>query len=290
VLPLAVHREALGGLALFVDDAARLSSPDHVALAEALARRIALALENARLFRGAEDAVRARDRFLAVASHELKTPLTPLRIRIHALERLVSRGELEAVPKQKLAALFSGAEGQVVRMARLVDDLLDVTRMSLKRLHLSPEPMDLSQAARDVVERHRAEIAAAGCSLRVEAPSPVSGTWDRLRIEQVITNLLTNALKYAPRSAVEIRVAGNGGHAAVTVRDEGPGISEADQARILRPFERASTDPAVGGFGLGLFIVHEIVEAHGGVLRLESAPGQGSTFTVELPRERPARA
>jgi signal transduction histidine kinase len=290
VLPLAVHREALGVLALFAEDPRQLSSPDHVALAEALARRLAIALENARLYRGAEEAVRARDRFLAVASHELKTPLTPLRIRISALERLVSRGALQQVPREKLVELFAGAEGQVLRMARLVDDLLDVTRMTLKRLRLAPEPMDLRQSAAEVLERHRPEIAQAGCEVRLEAPAPVVGTWDRTRVEQVLTNLLTNALKYAPGSAVEVRVEADEGHAQVAVRDHGPGIAPADQARILRPFERASADPGVAGLGLGLFIVREIVEAHGGALRLQSVPGEGATFVVELPRVPPARA
>jgi signal transduction histidine kinase/Na+/proline symporter len=290
VLPLAVRREALGVLALFAEDPRQLSSPDHVALAEALARRIAIALENARLYRGAEDAVRARDRFLAVASHELKTPLTPLRIRISNLERLVSRGALQQVPREKLIELFSGAEGQVLRMARLVDDLLDVTRMTLKRLRLAPEPMDLRQSAAEVIERHRAEIAQSGCEVRLEGSRSVPGSWDRTRVEQVITNLLTNALKYAPRSAVEVRVEADEVHARVLVRDRGPGIAPADQARIFRPFERASPDPAVGGLGLGLFIVREIVEAHGGALQLRSTPGGGSTFVVELPRTSPARA
>jgi signal transduction histidine kinase len=290
VLPLALERRALGALALFAHDLSRLSSPDHVALAEALSRRIAIALENARLYRGAEDAVRARDRFLAVASHELKTPLAPLRIRIAALERLIARGPLEHVPRQKLTALLSGAEGQVLRMARLVDELLDVTRMSLKRLRLAPEPLDLRPLAREIVERHKADIVASGCSVRLEAPEPVTGTWDRLRVEQVITNLLTNALKYAPGAAVEIRIEGDAQRARVTVRDEGPGVPAPDQERIFRPFERAASDPAVGGLGLGLYIVREIVEAHGGALTLRSAPGRGSTFVAELPRHAPAPA
>jgi signal transduction histidine kinase len=109
-------------------------------------------------------------------------------------------------------------------------------------------------------------------------------------VEQVIENLLTNALKYAPRAPVEVRVEADEAHARIVVRDEGPGIAEADQARVLRPFERAARDPGVGGFGLGLFIVREIVEAHGGVLSLRSEPGRGSTFVAELPRVSPARA
>jgi signal transduction histidine kinase len=150
--------------------------------------------------------------------------------------------------------------------------------------------MDLRQSAHDVVERHRTDIAESGCAVRVEAPAPVTGTWDRGRIEQVITNLLTNALKYAPRCRIEIRVEADEGHARVVVGDDGPGIADADQERIFRPFERAAADAKVSGFGLGLFIVREIVEAHGGALTLRSTPGRGSTFVAELPRVAPARA
>jgi Na+/proline symporter/signal transduction histidine kinase len=285
-LPLAGPRGALGTLSLLVEDAAQL---EDLALAEELARRLAIALENARLYHQAEEAVRVRDEFLAVASHELKTPLTPLRLKIQTLERLVERGDLGTVPREKLVQLFGGAEGQVLRLVGLVDDLLDVTRLTTKRLKLRPEPMDLSEAVRAVVERHADAVTDSGCAVQVSAPTPVLGVWDRIRLEQVATNLLTNALKYAPGSRVHVSVDGDPASARLEVRDEGPGIATADQERIFRPFERAVRYIEVSGFGLGLFIVRQIVEAHGGTVRLASG-GTGATFVIELPRAPPERA
>jgi signal transduction histidine kinase len=289
-LPLLSARGPLGTLSLFVEDALRLRPADDLGLVEELARRLTIAMENAGLYLQAEEAIRVRDEFLAVASHELKTPLTPLRIKIQTLERLVARGELGRVPKEKLLQLFDGAEGQVLRLVGLVDDLLDVTRITTKRLRLHPEPMDLAASVKEVVERHGGEAAESGCAVRVHANGPVLGTWDRLRVEQVFTNLLTNAIKYAPGSDVDVWVEARRERAALVVHDEGPGIAPADQERIFRPFERAVRFIEVSGFGLGLFIVRQIAEAHGGSVQLESAPARGTTFTVDLPRTPPAQA
>ena len=287
-LPLLAGRSALGTLTLF--GAATRNGPDDVALVEEVARRLAIALENALLYERAEEAVRARDEFLAVASHELKTPLTPLRIRIQTIERLVARGELGNVPREKLLQLFGGAEAQVLRIVGLVDDLLDVTRITTRKLKLRPEPMDLVQSVRAVVERHAHELAEARCAVRIEAPPEVRGTWDRLRVEQVLTNLVLNAAKYVPGARVDVRVRADAEHAEIAVHDDGPGIAPADQQRIFLPFERATSYLAVSGFGLGLFIVRQIVEAHGGSVTLDSAPGRGTTFTIALPRAAEARA
>ncbi len=290
-VPLVSVGEPHGTLSLFGAAEGRLSTPEELALAEELARRLAIALENARLYRHAEQAVRARDEFLAIASHELKTPLAPLRIRIQTLERLIARGELGAIPHDKLVQLLGGAEGQVVRLAGLVDDLLDLTRLTARRFRLDTAPMDLAAAVREVVEQHRIEALAAGCTVRIDAPAAVPGTWDRARIEQVITNLLVNACKYAPGSPVDVHVEADATRARILVHDEGPGIPPADQDRVFRPFERAGDGGAgVKGLGLGLYIVRQIAEAHGGAVHLESAPGHGTTFLVDLPRAPPARA
>jgi len=289
--PLVGVGETLGSLTLFGASEARLSSPESLGLAEDLARRLAIAVDNARLYAEAEQAVRARDEFLAIASHELKTPLTPLRLRIQTIERLVARGQLTALPPEKLIQLMGGAEGQVVRIAGLVDDLLDLTRIRTKRFRIEAAPMDLAAAARAIVEQHSAEVLQAGCKLSIDAAAPVRGSWDRLRVEQVIVNLLMNAAKYAPGSHVDVRVEADAGFARLRVHDDGPGIPASDQERLFRPFERGRGRAAAGGgLGLGLFIVREIVEAHGGMVSLCSAPGEGTTFVIELPRTPPARA
>jgi Na+/proline symporter/signal transduction histidine kinase len=292
-LPLVAGGERLGTLTLFAPGGARVGSPEGLALAEELARRLAIAVDNARLYASAEQAVRARDEFLAIASHELKTPLTPLRIQIQALERLVRRGELDGLPKEKLEKLVGGADVQVVRIVALIDRLLDLTRIRAKRLRLEVGPMDLAATVRSIVEQHAAQLREAGCRVVVDAGTPVFGTWDRIRVEQVVANLVTNAAKYAPGAPLEVRVSADASacRARVEVRDEGPGIPQPAQERLFRPFERAGgAGAAAGGLGLGLFIVREIVEAHGGAVHLRSAPGRGTSFVVELPFRPPARA
>jgi signal transduction histidine kinase/Na+/proline symporter len=288
-VPLTGVGEPLGTLTLFAPAESRLAAPEGRALAEELVRRLAISIDNARLYASAEAAIRARDDFLAIASHELKTPLTPLRLQLQTLERLVRRGELEALPPEKLVKLVGGAEGQIVRMVGLIDKLLDLTRIRAKRFRLDVGPMDLAATVRAIVEQHAPQIREAGCSLEVDAATPVYGTWDRLRVEQVVANLVTNATKYAPGSRVAVRVEGDAYSARLEVRDDGPGIPVAAQQRLFQPFERAGgNDP--GGLGLGLFIVRQIVEAHGGSVRLRSEPGQGTSFVVELPCQAPSLA
>lgn len=289
-LPLTTRRRTLGTLTLFLTDTSRLRLPEDLTLTEELAHRAAVALENASLYQAAEGAVRARDEFLAVASHELKTPLTPLRITIQTILRAVARGDLGRLSQERLLQLFGGTDAQIRRLVELVDDLLDVSRVSTGRLHLTLETMDLAAAARDVAERHRPELVLAGCDLLFALQTGVTGHWDHLRIEQIVANLLTNAMKYAPGAPVELAVEGDLARARLSVRDHGPGIACEDQERIFLPFERAVSYLKASGFGLGLYIVRHVAEAHGGSVRLASRPGEGCTFTVELPREPPPSA
>ncbi len=282
-VPLVAHRRTLGTLSLFLGPESALHLPDDVGVAEELAHRCAIALENATMFSHAQEAIRARDEFLAIASHELKTPLTPLRLMIQTLRRATLRHG-RSIPPERLEELFGKADRQVTRLAALIDDLLDATRIGTRRLRLDLRQTDLAEAVRVVAERHREELQQSGCSLSLEVAGSAVGEWDRIRIEQIFTNLLTNAMKYAPASAIEVRVTADDRTARLVVRDQGPGIAPEDQERIFRPFERAVSYLNVSGFGLGLYIVREIVQAHGGAVWLDSAPGLGSAFTVELPR------
>jgi signal transduction histidine kinase len=292
-LPLLGRRGPLGTLSLFTTRRSVLRLPQDLPLAEELAHLSALALENATLYRSAEEAVRARDEFLAIASHELKTPLTPLQLKLQSLRRLATSGDLARYPPERLLQVFGGAERQVQRMTCLINDLLDVSRITTGRLRLDLQLADLAAAVRDALEVHRSEITSAGCDIVLDLSPGLIGRWDPVRLHQVFTNLLTNALKYAPGAPIEISVRGDDTTARLTVRDHGPGIAAEDQQRIFLPFERAVSYLNVSGFGLGLYIVRQIVQAHGGSVRLESGPGgSGTTFTVELPRQtgRPATA
>ncbi len=235
--------------------------------------------ERNRLYEEARDAVKARDAFLSVAGHEIRTPLSALNLIVYQLAR-----HLRALGNEKAIDLAGRCEKQVARLVRLADELLDVSRISAARLHLSPEEMDLAQLARDVAERLDESAQRSGCPLELRAPAPVTGFWDRLRLDQVLSNLLTNAFKFGPGRPVVVEVSAGGGDALLHVADQGIGIHDADQRRIFERFQRAVTAEPYPGMGLGLWITREIVEAHDGTISVESRPGAGATFRVCLPR------
>ncbi len=276
-VPLLSRDRPLGAITLLTT--ADRFAPEDLELAEDLARLAAAAIDTARLTWRAQEAVRARDEFLSIASHELKTPLTSLALQSDSLRLSARRGDAEALLRKVEVIRRS-----VDRLARLVGSLLDLSRITAGHLEMDVEEVDLAEVAREVVGRFEEEALRAGCALRLDAPAAVTGVWDRMRLDQVITNLLANAVKYGPGKPVDVRVRGEPGRAEVSVRDHGIGISAADQQRIFERFERAVSRRNYGGFGLGLWIVREIVEALGGTVRVESAPGAGSTFTVELSR------
>lgn len=232
-----------------------------------------------------QEAVRARDDFLTVASHELKTPLHVLGLQVSTSVFLMESG---TAPLEKVKARLHKAQGEVQRLNRLITNLLDISRITANRLYLEPQDQDLVAIAREVLERDRDEIVRSGCAVSLVAPDALPGHWDKLRLDQVLTNLVSNALKYGEKGPVTITLAQVDGRARVVVKDEGLGIEEADLGRIFERFERAVSPRSHSGFGLGLWIVRQILDAMGGSIRVESQLGRGSTFTVELPLRTPA--
>jgi len=223
-------------------------------------------------------AVRARDTFLAVASHELRTPLTTLQLQSDGLMRSLDR----PLDLERLRYRVGKIQQQAMRLNRLINDLLDVSRITAGRLMLQREPVDLKPLVEEALARAEEALTRAGSTVELHA-DPVVGDWDRPRLEQVITNLIMNAAKYGGGKPVIVHVGARDQTACVEVRDHGIGIAPADQARIFERFERAVSERNFGGLGLGLWISKQIVAAHGGLIRVESRPGEGSTFTVELP-------
>jgi PAS domain S-box-containing protein len=238
--------------------------------------------DRARLWHQAQEEVRERDEFLSVASHELRTPVTALQLQLQLLQRAAQRS-IQAVPT-RLGDKMVAFERQTRRLALLVDELLDVSRMRLGRLELRYEQLDLAEVAREAAEHVSEEVRRTGSPLALDL-QPTTGRWDRLRIEQVVTNLLLNAAKFGEGRPIALRVEEEGARARVRVSDEGIGISPEWQRRVFERFERAVPAQHFGGLGLGLYITRQIVDAHGGTIAVDSAPGEGSTFTVELPRE-----
>jgi PAS domain S-box-containing protein len=235
-------------------------------------------VERERLYREAQEATRVREDFLSMAGHELRTPLTTLQFQFHSLKRRIASGQAA-----KAAELVDRAVAQLFRLTRLTEELLDVTRITSGRLDLDLEETDLSEVAREAAERFRDAAARAGCEIRIAAPPGVRGTWDRSRLDQVVTNLVSNAVKFGKGKPIEVCVEPDTSWARFTVRDEGIGISPEDQAKIFERFERAVSRRSYGGMGLGLWIARQIVDAHGGKIAVSSEPGKGSMFRVELP-------
>jgi len=229
----------------------------------------------------AMEAVRLRDEFLVVASHELKTPLTPLQLQLDGLRRALERAGPMA---PGLAARVDAAARQVARLGRLVNELLQGAMLAGGRLALEREEFDLGEAAGAMVERLRDEAVRGGCELRLSCEGPLAGRWDRVRVEQVLANLLSNALKYGAGRPVDVGIRAIDSAVAISVADRGIGIAPEDAERIFGRFERAVPVHHYGGLGLGLFVVRRIAEAHGGRVTVSSRPGEGAQFTVVLPR------
>ena len=278
-LPIDVAGRAVGTASLW-----RVGSePDEGALlvARDLTRRAAQAIENAELYQKTLDAIAHRDEFLSVASHELRTPLLPLKLNIQSCVAALKAGDVSLPSFAKKLEL---ADRQVDRLENLVSSLLDVARIRTGKLELDRDKTDLAALVTEVVARFRPELARKGVELTCDA-QPVWGTWDKSRLDQVVSNLVSNAIKYGNGKPIDIHVRSAPSKAVLIVADHGIGLAADDRERIFARFERAVSANNYGGLGLGLYIARQIVRAHGGNIHVESAPGQGCQFIVELPVE-----
>jgi len=230
-----------------------------------------------------ENAVRMRDDFMSVVSHELKTPLNTLILEVQLRKLQLSRNNLAAFDESKLRGMVDKDERQIQSLIRLIDDMLDVSRIRTGKLSIRPSRFDLAQLVGNVVESFAAQMEAKGCQLQLERSEPIVGVWDEFRIEQVLANLLTNAMRYGAGQPVRVSVAPCPEGACIEVRDQGIGISAKSLTRIFCQFERAEGSEGSAGLGLGLFIADQIVKAHGGRIQVESEEGRGSLFRVLLP-------
>jgi signal transduction histidine kinase len=279
---LSVRGQILGAITLATEKGGRSFEPADLALAEELARRAATAVDNAQLYLNAQEAVRLRDEFLSVASHELNTPMAAMMLTLQGLTGDVPEIEGRTDLWRQMVIL---AERQGYRMSRLIGELLDATRIHRGNLPLRVEEMDLGRTVREALERYQPEISRAGCSVDLHVEAPVFGRWDPLRIEQVVLNLMSNAIKFGAHHPVEVLVEGAGGMARLSVTDHGMGIEPELQTRIFDRFVRGVSPRHYGGLGLGLYVSREIITAHGGSIAVKSQLGHGSTFTVTLPPE-----
>src|SRR5262245_425742 len=227
-----------------------------------------------------------RDEFISIAGHELKTPLTPLSLQRHMIQKIIQSRDLpEDVKEQKLQSYLEMSKRQIDALTKLVETLLDVSQIRLGRFSIKPETnVNLFNLVEEVVERYHPqwEMAQSPVTVELLGESP-KGEWDRLRMEQAISNLLTNAIKYGSGKPIELTISSDRSGARISIQDSGSGISKADQARIFNRFERAGSIGSYGGLGLGLYITRQIVAAHAGSISIQSEVGKGATFIIDLP-------
>jgi PAS domain S-box-containing protein len=278
--PLVARGRILGAIHLMMGESGRTFSQADLPFVEDLARRAASAVDNARLYHDAQEAVVAREEFLNIASHELRTPLTVLQL---AVQQWARSAESESQGRAGMPSL-QRVERAMKRLTLLVENLLDVSSGQAAR-ELDLEDLDLSKVVGEVVTGMQEETSRSGSEVSVQASGSPVGRWDKRRLEQVVTSLLSNALKFGSKKPVVVTIDGAMDRCVrLSIRDQGIGIPLEEQSRIFERFQRAVSSRHYGGFGLGLWLVRRAVEAHGGTIGVTSEPGAGATFTVELPR------
>jgi signal transduction histidine kinase len=285
IVPLMARSRAIGLLWLYYSTRSnRVYRHADLALVEEIAARAALAINNSQLWREAQEAIRARDEFLAIASHELRTPLTSMLLRVQGELRKLDKNPSHAPARPEVEAWLGAFNQQTARLAQLVAEMLDISRMATDGVKLAPEPVDLGEVVGEAAVALAEDARKKGSALELQAPSGIRGTWDGVRIAQIVRALVSNAIKYGAGKPITVRVGTAGDSAEIAVSDRGIGIERAHLGRIFERFERPASFRNYGGLGLGLWRARQLVEASGGTIAVTSAPGDGATFRVTLPR------
>jgi PAS domain S-box-containing protein len=289
IVPIVIRGQAVGAITFAYAESGRNYHDDEIELAMEIARRVAIAIDNAWLLAEAQEAAQARQDFLLTASHELRTPLTSVK----AAGQLVARYLQQPNPnRQRIETMILNLQSEIGRLEAISVDLLDAARIQRGQFELERAATDLVEIASDVIASlERSSVRLPSHELVLDAGEPIVGYWDARRLRQLVSNLVSNALKYSPNGGiVRVQLTSRDGVGVMAVEDHGIGIKPTEAANLFRPFERAATvRQSVGGVGLGLYITKQIVDAHGGSITVESSPGEGSRFIVRLPREEPSR-
>lgn len=282
-IPMIVRGNPLGGIIVASFKEGRHYTEHDLKLMDEIGRICAVAIDNALWFKDAKRAIQNREDFIAIASHELRTPLTSLQIRIDFLLRELEKVEFSGDVKDKMDSVIKGIKPDVKKFAKLIDNLLDVSKFRAHKIALTFEKVNISNIVTDEVHRVQNQFADKGIPLEIDIQGDVFGTIDSIRIQQVITNLLTNALKFGNNKPVKIIMTSEQGRVKIQIKDQGIGIPPHELERIFKPFERAVSKSHFGGLGLGLYICKQIVEAHGGSISVQSKLNEGTVFNLEFP-------
>jgi len=280
--PLNSRGKVIGVITLALSEPGRNYTKDDAALIDELSGRAGIAIDNARLFSEAQEALRTRDEFLSIASHELKTPLTSILLNLQLMLHRIQHAADKQVNMNELVKMIEVSRQQSIRMSGLISDLLNISVISSGRLQIEKENVDLKNITTDVIARFQIQAKRAKVEIKLDAKR-VEGKWDKVRIEQVITNLLSNAIKYGNKKPINMKLSKSKKLAILTIEDRGIGISKEEQPLIFDRFKRTNAAREFKGLGIGLYIARQIVEAHKGTLTVESNGKSGSKFIMKLP-------
>lgn len=282
-VPIIYRDRIHGAISIIISDSNRSLSSLDLAIAEELGMRAGVAIENALLYQTAQKAIAVRDEFLSIASHELKTPVTSLKLLLQMTRKGV-RPEEEVIPTaQKLASSLDKADGQINRLTNLIEDLLDTSRIQMGKIEYVFQKINFSELLTEMCESYREHLHSHGCTLLTKIENNIFVHGDRMRLEQVILNILTNAAKYGNEKPVHVGLSIQEGQCVLSIKDHGLGIRKDKLERIFDRFERAISSKNISGLGLGLYISREIVHAHGGKIFAKNGPSEGAEFIVQLP-------
>lgn len=283
IIPLIAHGHSLGTLTFAIYGSSRSYDSDEIALGEELGRRVALALENAKLYLFSQRAIEVRNDFLSIASHELNTPITSVKLQLQMVSRTLNSKREETFPLDRFKKSIDTSVKQVDRLINLVQVLLDVSKIQSGQFNFVFDRINVSDMVNDVIDRHKELLQTYSCKLTVNNKANTYVIWDKTRMEQVLTNLINNAVKYAP-GKIEINATDEIDHIKISVRDYGVGIPSDKIHRMFERFVRGNSPESVSGLGLGLYIVKQIIEGHHGKIEIESVPNYGSCFSVLVPK------
>lgn len=281
IVPVVAHKKIIGIMSFYAYESGRHFDQEHLELASELGRRLALAITNSQLYKLSQQAIEIRNQFLSIASHELNTPITSLKLQLQLLAKSIKKAQNLEI-NEAFEKSVTGSIRQVDRLINLVQVLLDVSHIQSGKFGFKFEEFDVAAMANEVINRHAEVLANANCTVELKTDEKVSAVWDKTRIEQVIINLVTNAIKYAP-GKIEVQIKKLGEGIKISVRDHGKGIPKNKLNTIFDRFERVGNNESIGGLGLGLFIVKQIVEGHKGHIEIDSEIGKGSCFNILLP-------
>lgn len=278
--------EIIGGI-LYGDDRENHFTSRDKAIIEGIAAQAAIAIDNARLFKSANDAIKVRDEFLSVASHELKTPITSLKLQFQQASRMITQDNPKVYDQEAVNRRVKKAVQQLDRMNSLIEDMLDASRASLAKMTLNKTEFDLNDLTSEIIDSFAEQLTVQKIHYTFEKSpegAPVCG--DSYRLEQLISNLLSNAIKYGQGKEINIKIAEKNGMIELSVRDHGLGIPPEKMGKIFERYERAVTGTNISGLGLGLYISNHIAHSHHGQILVESKVGEGSTFTFVIPKRK----